>query len=135
MRSTRAARLAALAALVALATMTLVAGLAIASQPSAPRIDTSLFVRRSELGMDAGALNEAANAAIRADLRRLGLIIVKTTIYRTTIDGDRGTVTALVEYGTPDGSHRRKEGLTLIFHRSLWSLGQITFGVDPALTN
>jgi hypothetical protein len=135
MRSTRIRRLAVIGAVIVLASMTSVAGLALASRPGSPRVNTSQFVRRSELGMDAGALNEAANAAIRADLRRRGLLIVKTTIYRTTIDGHRGTVTALVQYGTPDGSYRRKEGLTLIFYRSLWSLGQITFGVDPGPTN
>jgi len=135
MRSARNRRLAAVAAVVVLASMTSVAGLAIASRPGPPHINTAQFVLRSELGMDSGALNEAANAAIRADLRRRGLLVVNTTIYRTTIDGHRGTVTALVEYSTPNGSHRRKEGLTLIFYRSLWSLGQITFGVDPGLAN
>jgi hypothetical protein len=102
-----------------------------ASDATAPRTKTSQFVRRSELGMDAGALNEAANAAIRADLRRVGLDIVKSTIYRTSIDGDRGTVTAIVAYGRRDGSQIRQQSLTLIFHRSLWSLGQITPGGGP----
>jgi hypothetical protein len=50
------------------------------------------------------ALNQATNAAISAQLARFGMVAKRTTIHRSTIDGDTATVTALVADRTADRS-------------------------------
>ena len=68
-----------------------------------PRPAMSTFVRRSQLGMGERSLNQLANAEIRRDLHRAGMVVKRTVIYSTRIDGDTGTVVAHVSYGLPAG--------------------------------
>lgn len=100
-------------------------------EPQPQRINTAQFVRRSELGMGPRSLNQLANAAIRRALAPLGLEPRTTTILKTSVDSDTGTVEARTEYAPADGvGDVRSVELTLIFHRSVWSLGQITQGIS-----
>ena len=68
-----------------------------------PPQDTNTFVRRAEMGMGERSLNQLANAEIRRDLDRAGMVVKHTVIYSTRIDGDTGTVVAQVTYGPPGG--------------------------------
>ena len=70
--------------------------------PPSPQ-DTNTFVRRAEMGMGERSLNQLANAEIRRDLDRAGMVVKHTVIYSTRIDGDTGTVVAQVTYGPPGG--------------------------------
>jgi hypothetical protein len=86
------------------------------------------FVRQSQLGMGGRSLNQLANAEIRRGLRRSGAMIKSIVIYSTRIDGDTGTVVARVTYGPPGGRSFDATDVTIIAHRSVWSLSQITPG-------
>jgi hypothetical protein len=55
-------------------------------------------------------------------------MIKSIVIYRTRIDGDTGTVVARVTYGPPGGRSFDATDVTIIAHRSVWSLSQITPG-------
>ena len=85
----------------------LVAGSAVAAvvraftiTPASPPA-LNAFVRRSQLGMGERSLNQLANAEIRPNLDRAGMVVKRTVIYSTQIDGDTGTVVAQVSYGPP----------------------------------
>lgn len=96
------------------------------------RVDTSQFVQRSELGMGRAALAESANAVVRAQLRHVGYTTTRILIVRETVDGDHGTVVINVRYGPSANAAQQETELTLIFHRSLWSLSEQTVKELPA---
>ena len=100
-----------------------------------PRPGTSIFVRRSQLGMGERSLNQLANAEIRRELDRAGMVVKRTVIYSTRIDGDTGTVVAQVSYGPPGGPAINTTELTILLHRSVWSVGQVTRGAPAQDTN
>jgi hypothetical protein len=101
--------------------------------PPIPAVNA--FVRQSQLGMGEGSLNQLANAEIRRDLGRAGMVAKRTIIYSTRIDGDRGTVVAQVAYGQPGGPVVNTTELTILFHRSVWSVGQVTRGAPAQDAN
>lgn len=101
--------------------------------PSAPA--TNAFVTRSQLGMGTRSLNQLANAEIRRELSRQHMVTKRTVILSTRIDGDTGTVVAQVSYGRESGPSLDTTELTIIFHRSVWSVGQVTSGTPPQDTN
>jgi hypothetical protein len=101
--------------------------------PSAPA--TNAFVTRSQLGMGERSLNQLANAEIRRELDREHMVTKRTVILSTRIDGDTGTVVAQVSYGRRGGPALDTTELTIIFHRSVWSVGQVTPGAPPQDTN
>ena len=88
----------------------------------------SAFVRQSQLGMGERSLNQLANAEIRRHLDLAGMVAKRTVIYSTKIDGDTGTVVAQVSYGPHGGPVVGTTVLTILFHRSVWSVGQVTPG-------
>jgi hypothetical protein len=88
----------------------------------------SAFVRQSQLGMGERSLNQLANAEIRRHLDLAGMVAKRTVIYSTRIDGDTGTVVAQVSYGPHGGPVVGTTELTILFHRSVWSVGQVTPG-------
>jgi hypothetical protein len=57
------------------------------------------------------------------------MVAKRTTIYRSTIDGDTATVTALVAYGPHGGPVTNRAELTIILHRTVWAVRQITLGL------
>lgn len=124
-----------------IAAAALVAGIAVAgavraytiTTPPAPALNG--FVRQSRLGMGERSLNQLANAEIRRDLGRAGMVSKRTVIGLTRIDGDTGTVVAQVSYGPPGGPAIDTTELTIIAHRSVWSIGQVTRGAPPQDTN
>jgi hypothetical protein len=101
--------------------------------PSAPA--TNAFVRQSQLGMGRRSLNQLANAEIRRELGRQHMVTKRTVILSTRIDGDTGTVVAQVSYGRRGGPALDTTELTLIFHRSVWSVEQVTPGAPAQDTN
>jgi hypothetical protein len=96
--------------------------------PARPAL--TAFVRQSQLGMGERSLNQLANAEIRRHLERTGMVVKRTVIRSTKIDGDTGTVVALVSYGPRGGSVVGATELTILFNRSVWSVGQVTPGAE-----
>jgi len=119
----------------------LVGSIAVAAAVRAFTISTlptpamTAFVRQSQLGMGERSLNQLANAEIRRDLGRVGMVAKRTVIYSTRIDGDTGTVVAQVAYGKPGGPVVDTSELTILFHRSVWSVGQVTRGAPAQDVN
>jgi len=101
--------------------------------PAAPA--TNAFVTRSQLGMGERSLNQLANAEIRRDLGREHMVTKRTVILSTRIDGDTGTVVAQVSYGRPGGPTLKTTELTIILHRSVWSVEQVTPGAPAQDAN
>ena len=101
--------------------------------PSAPA--TNVFVRKSQLGMGERSLDQLANAQIRRDLAREHMVTKRTVILSTRIDGDTGTVVAQVSYGRRGGPTLKTTELTIILHRSVWSVEQVTPGAPAQDTN
>lgn len=96
------------------------------------RIDTSAFVRRSEIGMDGGALNQVANEVIQNTLRAHGEIPQRLVIIRQKIDGSTATVVEDASWSSsPNGPSAGAE-ITLIFRRTPWTLVQTTASAIPA---
>jgi hypothetical protein len=90
------------------------------------RSEQKHFVLRSEIGAGSASLVEAANAAVRADLRRAGYLPSYLAITKERIDGDTATVTELVRFypaGDPNAPQHEQE-VVLIFHRGVWQLSQ-----------
>lgn len=91
-----------------------------------PKLDTSAFVRKSQISMGVAAANVAANTRIREALRAYGVTDGKIVLLKTTINGD----TALVEAEVT--SSNGVQDVTVIEHRTLWQVDQITNGLPAA---
>lgn len=103
-----------------------------AARPAQPKLDTSAYVRRSDIGLDAGAANQAANTRIREALRAYGFEVRKVTILSTRIAGDTATIAATAAYGKPGNPATATQDVTVILHRTVWQVDQMTNGLPAA---
>lgn len=82
-----------------------------------------------QLGMGRTALAQQANAAITATVKQNGLRPLGAKILSERLDGDRGTVVVQETYTAPvKGARAVTADFTLIFHRTVWTLGNLTLG-------
>jgi len=100
-----------------------------------PRPDTNIFVRRSQLGMGERSLNQLTNAEIRRDLDRAGMVVRRTVIYSTRITATPAPSSRRSATDPAGGPAINTEELTILLHRSVWSVGQVTRGAPEQDTN
>lgn len=98
------------------------------SQPSLGR-----FVTKTAIGFGRAALNEQANAAARDLVEHDHFHYDGATIVYEKLDGDTATVVSRVSWNIP-GRKPVSAAFTFIFHRTLWALGNWTFGAPPGVT-
>ena len=97
-----------------------------------PRPNLRPYVTRTELGLGRAALAQQANAAMAAAVRHAGVQYIGAKILSERLDGDRGTVVLQVTY--QDGLKQTTAPFTLIFHRTVWALGQLNPGAPPGMS-
>lgn len=93
----------------------------------------SRFVTKAQLGIGSAALAQQANAAMKGYVRQYGLIPLKATIVSEKLDGDRGTVVIRETWKAP-GHRAVSYDFTLIFHRTVWSLGSLEPGAPAGMS-
>lgn len=98
-----------------------------------PQPNLRPYVRTSQLGLGRTALAQEANAEIRAAVIRSRLRYIGSEILSERLDGDRGTVVLQTTF--EDGYLKQRTVVfTLIFHRTVWSLGSLVQGAPRGMT-
>lgn len=110
------------------------AGLALWFTPApSKRPNLSAYVTKAQLGIGSAALAQQANAAMRAYVQQFGLVPLQTSILSERLDGDRGTIVVRETWKAP-GHKPVAADFTLIFHRTVWALGQLNPGAPAGMS-
>ena len=76
-----------------------------------------------------------ADAAVSNTAKQYGLRPLKERILSEKLDGDRGTVVVELTYTAGvRGAKVVTADFTLIFHRTVWSLGSLTLGAPSGMS-